>query len=90
LQQGLGNKACHQGLTINGQALGRIVAGFEGGFVFICEGAKPYGESVHYAFRGSFKTILSHGTCGISASPESVRLRVLACQRFAYRSQVRV
>jgi hypothetical protein len=74
-QQSLGNKACHQALTINEQALGRIVAGFEGGFVFISDGAKPYCGFVHDAFRGSFKTVCSHCPCGISASRESVRRR---------------
>jgi hypothetical protein len=31
----LGRKACHKGLTINKQALGRIVAGSKAGFVFV-------------------------------------------------------
>jgi hypothetical protein len=48
----------HQGLAINEQALGRIVAGFEGGFVFISDGAKLRSAFVHYAFRGSFQTVL--------------------------------
>jgi hypothetical protein len=60
----LGNKACHQDVAINEQALGRIVAGFEGGFVFICEGAKFRCSFVHYAFRGSFQTVLSHWPLG--------------------------
>jgi hypothetical protein len=41
-----------QGLAINEQALGRIVAGFKGGFVFISDAAKPLSAFVHYAFRG--------------------------------------
>jgi hypothetical protein len=36
-----------QGLAINEQALGRIVAGFEGGFLFISEDAKPLCAFVH-------------------------------------------
>jgi hypothetical protein len=51
---------CHQALAINEQALGRIVAGFEGGFVFISEGTKLRFGFVHYAFRGSFQTVLSN------------------------------
>jgi hypothetical protein len=75
LLQVVGNKACHQALTINEQALGRIVAGFEGGFVFISDSAKPHCGFVHDAFRGSFKTVCSHCPCGISASRESVFAR---------------
>jgi hypothetical protein len=81
----LGNKACHQGLTINEQALGRIVAGFKGGFVFISDNTKPHCSFVHYAFSGSFKPIYSYCTCGISALPVSVRYRELACQHLTYR-----
>jgi hypothetical protein len=57
-RQGSWQQRCHQGLAINEQALGRIVAGFRGGFVFISEGAKPRFAFVHYAFRGSFQTVV--------------------------------
>jgi hypothetical protein len=56
--EGSWQQRCHQGLTINEQALVRIVAGFEGGFVFISDGAKLRFAFVHYAFRGSFQTVL--------------------------------
>jgi hypothetical protein len=56
-RKGLGNKACHQGLTINEQALGRIVAGFKGSFVFISDNTKPHCGYVHYAFGESFKSV---------------------------------
>jgi hypothetical protein len=63
-----GKRSCDKGLAtrlssspaINEQALGRIVAGFKGGFVFISEDAKPRCAFVHYAFRGSSQTVLSH------------------------------
>ena len=56
-----GKRSCDKGLAtrlssspaINEQALGRIVAGYEGGFVFISEDTKPLCPFVHYAFRGS-------------------------------------
>ena len=83
-QEGLGNKACHQGLTINEQALGGIVAGFKGGFIFISDNTKPHCGFVHYAFRGSFKSVCSYRTCGISALPESGRSSELAYQHRTY------
>jgi hypothetical protein len=70
LQVDLGNNACHQDLTINEQALGRIVAGFGGVFVFISDSAKPHCGFVHDAFSGSFKTVCSRCPCGISAWPD--------------------
>ena len=61
LRQGLATRFCKRlviKVAINEQALGRIVAGFEGGFVFISDGAKLRSAFVHYAFRGSFQTVL--------------------------------
>jgi hypothetical protein len=71
-QQGLATRFCTRlviKVAINEQALGRIVASFQGVFVFISENAKLHCGSVHDAFRGSFKTVLSHCPCDISASP---------------------
>jgi hypothetical protein len=65
-QEGLGNKACHQDPTINEQALGRIVAGFKGSFVFISDNTKPYCGFVHHAFSGPCKSICWHCTCDMS------------------------
>ena len=51
----LGNKVCQQTLTINEQALGRIVASFKRELVFISDDAKSGCALVHCAFRRSFQ-----------------------------------
>jgi hypothetical protein len=58
---------CHQALAINEQALGRIVAGFIGGFVFISEDAKP-GAPLFITHSGGYLKPCFHIVpCGISA-----------------------
>jgi hypothetical protein len=49
-----------QGRAINEQALGRIVAAFKAGLLFISEHENSYCVFVHCAFRGSFQTELLH------------------------------
>jgi hypothetical protein len=46
------------------EALGRIVAAFEGGLVFISEYRKPLHCSVHCVFRRSFQTLRRIVPCG--------------------------
>jgi hypothetical protein len=56
---GLRRRAWQQGLAINKQALGWIVAGFKGGFVFIPDDAKP-DASCSLRIQGIVSNLLSY------------------------------
>jgi hypothetical protein len=56
---GLRRRAWQQGLAINKQALGRSVAGFKGGFVFIPDDAKP-DASCSLRIQGIVSNLLSY------------------------------
>ncbi len=65
LRKILRNKICQQVLTINKQALGRIVAAFKPELVYISDDAKSGCVSVHCAFRSSFQIcVLQFAACG--------------------------